>query len=318
MTISASNCHGVDPSRFAVASVVREANEGLATAGQAMPPLGLAGASLVCHHAHIAPGLIPAGTTSVAHRHEELQLEFVLHGQMGFDTASDNQICHGGEGVLIPPLARHSWQTFTPVVVLGVLVRVEGDRGADFVQALASQAGESLLRIGRRDEQPGTSQRLAELLADTSLPWRSERLSTIFQLWLADALAEALPLADWHEGNRPSARSGLQQHGMVAQRAVEFIEANLEHPLQIEDVARQFGLSVRHLSRILREQQKTCFQELLREARLRRAFHLLRQGQVQSVKQAAFSAGFLSPAYFTQCFVREYQILPSSLLRPSA
>jgi len=39
---------------------------------------------------------------------------------------------------------------------------------------------------------------------------------------------------------------------------------------------------------------------------------------VQSVKQAAFAAGFLSPAYFTQCFVREYQILPSALLRPSA
>ncbi len=305
-----------DPRRFAAPTVIRDANEGLLAASQAMPPLRLADAALVCHHAHIAPGLLPAGTSSVSHRHGEIQLEFVLHGQMGFDTASDHQICHQGEGVLIGPLVRHSWQTFTPVVVLGVLVRVEGEQTTAFQQALSRQIGESLPRIGLRDSSH-LGDRLGELLADATQVWRDERLQTVFRLWLADALAQALPLDDWHDGSRLTSREGSRQRDLLAQRAVEFIEANLEHPLQIEAVARQFGLSVRHLSRIFREQQGTCFQELLREARLRRAYHLLSQGEVRSVKEAAFSSGFLSPAYFTQCFVKEYQILPSDLLRPA-
>lgn len=316
MTTSPAGCHGFDPRRLATASVVRDANEGLLAASQAMPPLRLADVTLVCHHAHIAPGLLPAGTSSVFHRHGEIQLEYVLHGQMGFDTASDHQTCQQGEGVLIGPLVRHSWQTFTPVVVLGVLVRVEGEQAGAFQQALAQHIGELLPRIELQEPTP-FSDRLGELLVIASQLWRDERLHALFRLWLTDALVQTLPLGDWHDGSRLQTRGGSRQRDLLAQRATEFIEANLEHPLQIEDVARQFGLSVRHLSRILREQQGTCFQELLREARLRRAYHLLSQGDVRSVKEAAFSSGFLSPAYFTQCFVREYQILPSDLLRPA-
>jgi AraC-like DNA-binding protein len=275
-------------------------------------PLQLPGVSLACHHVHIAPGRIAAGTVSVLHQHLEMQFEFVLQGDMSFATSGASLPCQQGQGVLIAPQQRHSWEALTPVLVLGVLVRADGEQSQAFLRDLRQHSSDGLQLVAH----PAGSQLgfdLVALLAHPGTVWANERLLAAFQLWLTESLAQALPPA-WRENPLGPVRTNAGYQVAICQRAVEFIQANASHPLRVQDVAQQFGLSTRHLSRLLRKHEGLSFQELLRRFRLQHARRLLQHGKAQSVKEAALSSGFASAAYFTHCFQREYQTLPSEVL----
>jgi AraC-like DNA-binding protein/mannose-6-phosphate isomerase-like protein (cupin superfamily) len=300
------------PDVFSSPAFVREANGRLGDAGQRLPALQLPGIALSCHHVHIAPGRIAGGTVSPFHQHLEMQFEFVLQGRMSFATAGGSVTCRQGQGVLVAPLLRHSWQALGPVLVLGVLVRADGDRSQAFLRELRGHLGD-VLQLVDIPSGPQLGDQLIDLLAHPETIWGNERLLAVFQLWLAESLAQALPPA-WRESPLGPVRTRTDYHTAICQRAVEFIQANASHPLRVEDVARQFGLSTRHLSRLLRRHEGLSFQQLLRRFRLQHAHRLLQHGKVQSVKEAALSSGFSSAAYFTHCFQREFQALPSHVL----
>jgi AraC-like DNA-binding protein len=301
------------PDVFSSASFVREANSRLGEAVRHPPPLRLPGVGLACHHIHIAPGQIPAGTISGEHQHLEIQFEFVLHGSMSFTTTGGSVACRLGEGVCIAPLLNHSWEALSPLLVLGVLIRADGDQAQAFLHDLRQHQGNSLQLVSP-PAGPDVARQIVDLLVQPQTIWGAERLSTWFQLWLTESLAQTIPPA-WRE-TVPALKASQPYQATLSQRSVEFIQANLSHPLRVEDVARQFGISVRHLSRVLRTHEGLTFQQLLRRFRLQHAHRLLRSGDMRSVKEAALSSGFTSPAYFTHCFQREFQTLPGLVLAP--
>ncbi len=99
-----------------------------------------------------------------------------------------------------------------------------------------------------------------------------------------------------------------------ARLAREFILQHIDRPLPIKEVARSTGMSISTLQRVF----KGCFgatvMEFVRTRRLELARLALLEDGV-TVGEAAFSAGYSSPANFSTAFQREFGYPPSSCTR---
>jgi len=93
----------------------------------------------------------------------------------------------------------------------------------------------------------------------------------------------------------------------------EVVEARLEDSeLSIEDLAADMNLSRVQLYRKVKAITGSTPVELLRTARLKRAYQLLITTD-KSISEVAYLVGFTAPSYFTKCFKEEYGQLPGDI-----
>ena len=99
-----------------------------------------------------------------------------------------------------------------------------------------------------------------------------------------------------------------------ARLAREFILQHIDQPLPIKEVARNTGMSVSTLQRVFKGCFGTTVMEFVRTRRLELARLALLEDGV-TVGEAAFGAGYSSPANFSTAFQREFGYPPSSCTR---
>jgi AraC-like DNA-binding protein len=93
----------------------------------------------------------------------------------------------------------------------------------------------------------------------------------------------------------------------------EVIESRLDNSnLSIEDLAADMNLSRVQLYRKVKSVTNMSPVELLRTARLNRAYQLLITTK-KTVSEIAYAVGFSAPSYFTKCFKEEYGVLPNDV-----
>ena len=93
----------------------------------------------------------------------------------------------------------------------------------------------------------------------------------------------------------------------------EAVEARLsDSDLSVDDLASDMNLSRVQLYRKVKAVSGQSPVELLRSARLQRAYQLLLTTAL-SVSEVAYQVGFTSPSYFTKCFKDEYGKVPGDL-----
>ncbi len=96
-------------------------------------------------------------------------------------------------------------------------------------------------------------------------------------------------------------------------RFKEVIEARLEDSdVSVEDLAADMNLSRVQLYRKVKAISGSSPVELLRTARLNRAYQLLLTTE-KSVSEVAYAVGFTAPSYFTKCFKEEYGMVPGDV-----
>ena len=96
-------------------------------------------------------------------------------------------------------------------------------------------------------------------------------------------------------------------------RFKEVIEARLEDcDVSVEDLAADMNLSRVQLYRKVKAVSGSSPVELLRTARLNRAYQLLLTTE-KSVSEVAYAVGFTAPSYFTKCFKEEYGMVPGDV-----
>ena len=109
------------------------------------------------------------------------------------------------------------------------------------------------------------------------------------------------------EENEPEAVS------LFITRFKEVIEARLEDSnVSVEVLAADMNLSRVQLYRKVKAVTGSSPVELLRNARLNRAYQLLLTTD-KSVSEVAYAVGFTAPSYFTKCFKEEYGIVPGDV-----
>lgn len=102
-------------------------------------------------------------------------------------------------------------------------------------------------------------------------------------------------------------RTGISHPKMLA--AITHMEANLENPVPLCDIARSVKLSNRQLERLFRERFGKPPSRYYLELRLRRARLLLRQTEMP-VLQIAVAAGFASASHFARCYRQFFKHSP--------
>ena len=96
-------------------------------------------------------------------------------------------------------------------------------------------------------------------------------------------------------------------------RFKEVVEARLaDSDVSVEDLAADMNLSRVQLYRKVKNLTGSSPVELLRSARLNRAYQLLLTTD-KSVSEVAYSVGFTAPSYFTKCFKEEYGMVPGDV-----
>ena len=101
-------------------------------------------------------------------------------------------------------------------------------------------------------------------------------------------------------------------------RFKEVIEARLEDSaVGVEDLAADMSLSRVQLYRKVKALTGRSPVEMLRTARLNRAYQLL-LGSDKSISEVAYAVGFSAPSYFTKCFRDEFGVSPSEVNNEAA
>lgn len=91
------------------------------------------------------------------------------------------------------------------------------------------------------------------------------------------------------------------------------VEARLsESEITVEDLAADMNLSRAQLYRKVKAFTGSSPVELLRTARLNRAYQILLTTD-KSVSEVAYAVGFTTPSYFTKCFKEEYGMVPGDV-----
>ena len=113
--------------------------------------------------------------------------------------------------------------------------------------------------------------------------------------------------SDTPEEDEPAAVS------LFITRFKEVVEARLEDSdVSVEDLAADMNLSRVQLYRKVKSITDSSPVELLRNARLKRAYQLLLTTD-KSVSEVAYAVGFTAPSYFTKCFKEEYGMVPGDV-----
>ena len=96
-------------------------------------------------------------------------------------------------------------------------------------------------------------------------------------------------------------------------RFKEVVEARLDNSdVSVEDLAADMNLSRVQLYRKVKTLTGSSPVELLRTARLNRAYQILLTTD-KSISEVAYNVGFTAPSYFTKCFKEEYGMLPGDV-----
>ena len=118
---------------------------------------------------------------------------------------------------------------------------------------------------------------------------------------------ESSQSSETSEDNEPVAVS------LFITRFKEVVETRLEDSdVSVEDLASDMNLSRVQLYRKVKAVTGSSPVELLRTARLNRAYQLLLTTD-KSVSEVAYAVGFTAPSYFTKCFKEEYGIVPGDV-----
>ena len=101
-------------------------------------------------------------------------------------------------------------------------------------------------------------------------------------------------------------------HCLQVQRAIEHIEAHLDAPLKLHDVASVAAVSAYHFARIFRQQMGTTVHDYIVSRRLERAQQHLHHGEA-SLAQIAYDCGFGSQSHMTTLFRRRLGRTPGEI-----
>jgi AraC-like DNA-binding protein len=93
--------------------------------------------------------------------------------------------------------------------------------------------------------------------------------------------------------------------------ATEYMHANLDQPISLNELSRVTGLSPSHLLRVFKATTTLSPHRYLTRARLERAKDLLARGEAD-IADVALAVGFSSQSHFTSAFRGHYGTTPAA------
>jgi AraC family transcriptional regulator len=234
--------------------------------------------------------------------HAELELGFVLDGQLSYRVGRAQTLVQAGGVILIPAHTPH---------VTGFPARAQAGSLCISKEAVDQCVDAYGLRARLEPGIPGAASRLFALAHRIAAEVSDGSPDAGLAI---EALTEAV-IITLTRGPAPHAHRGA--HDPRIRAALEAIAAHYASPLSVEDLARTAGMSRFHFSRLFREQVgRSPYQHLL-ATRIDSAARLLRARSC-NVTEAALTVGFQDLSRFSQAFRRHLGCGPNQVLRGDA
>jgi AraC-like DNA-binding protein len=109
-------------------------------------------------------------------------------------------------------------------------------------------------------------------------------------------------------------KSGGVATSRYVKRALDYMRANVDEPIDIDDIARSAACSPRRLQLAFRAEFGLTPMAFLKEERLKAAARRLRMGECDDVTSLAHSLGFSNPGRSAGLFRQKFGVLPSEIL----
>ena len=140
-----------------------------------------------------------------------------------------------------------------------------------------------------------------------------QREHVVNSLWNLDMETSPSSSEGGEQEEEDTPPSEGQGEALFISRFKEAVESRLvDSSISVEDLASDMNLSRVQLYRKVKAVTGSSPVELLRTARLKRAYQLLITTD-KSVSEIAYDVGFTAPSYFTKCFKDEYGLLPGDV-----
>ncbi len=124
----------------------------------------------------------------------------------------------------------------------------------------------------------------------------------------ADLVADMCLYAQRRSERSPQRRSisnAIESRNPLLVRAIKLMQANIETPTAMEDLADAAGCSRRQMERLFMKYLNKTPYRFFRDLRLDHGHSLLRETDM-SVTEIAVASGFASPIIFTKCFRKRF------------
>ena len=249
----------------------------------------------------------------VVHGHEFFELVLVRSGRGVHVTESGENVLERGDVFLIRPGNLHRYRELHSLEVVNILYLPErlnmplGDLYEmsgymAFFEVPPGLAGVLHLPQLRLNEAEMTE--AGQFIEMMMREQTEQRAGSVFGM-IAGFMQLVLLIS------RVFTRSCGQEAGDLCRvgRLLAFLEEHCSEPLQVSELARKNGVSVRTLERLFREVVNRSPGEYLTELRLNRGAKLLLESE-SSVAGVARQAGFATSSYFARLFRRKFGCLP--------
>jgi transcriptional regulator GlxA family with amidase domain len=130
---------------------------------------------------------------------------------------------------------------------------------------------------------------------------------------LAQAVAEQFiypRIRDEEEDQRAAIQTRYAVASPRLAQVIATMEATLDEPLSLRDIAQQAGISTRQIERLFKEQMGMGPSMFYLQRRLERARTLLRQ-TLQPIREVAMECGFGSTAHFSHAYKKAFGFPPT-------
>ncbi len=249
------------------------------------------------------------------HWHEEMEIIYVIEGQISLTIQSNEYILSKNEIALIHPQSIHAIRQFkqTHAIYFNILFRF----------SMLSGGSENICRKKYLEPIYNRIVIMPEYLS-LSNPLRSELEPVIKNLtelnWphgdKNELLIKARLLEIMHiiKGHCIKAKNVVKNEGDIykkLKKSLSFIETNYSEHITVAEAAEMSNYSESYFSKIFRQHTGSSFTQYLKNYRLERAAEKLRTTNTH-ISEIAFSVGFNNLSYFTRAFKENYGMSPKS------
>jgi len=249
------------------------------------------------------------------HEHDFFELSFLCQGKLRFETPNHTAIVRPGDVYFMTSGLPHRWSTLkTPLCIAGFHIRVSAldHTGQTMLAGLKERVDRGEFCLSKNRVYKQIHEAIWEALHRVPRsPLLSEKLSTLFQYFVEEFLEQALPASIF---STPPAISTLKPDTVAIskyQQIIDYVNLHIKEPLQLEDIARHFNYSVRHISRLFQKESGISLGLFIMERKLRIAQRLLATTDYP-VKTIALELGYNDVGYFCRLFRTHLMGTPNS------
>lgn len=228
--------------------------------------------------------------------------------ELGGRTAQ--RVIHAGGLFLMP--AQRAFTVSLGGRLTTVHLYVRGAALREIAEEIYSRPPEGLdllVRFGERDElleSMGRTMKTCLGTASAADRMMAEALATSMAVHLLRSHSTA--------SDAPTAPAPAGLSGARLSRVRDYVEAHLDTPITVADLAAVAGLSPIHFARAFRAALNMPPHRYVMDARIQRARRLLDRGQ-QSIAEIAFATGFSHQEHLTRVFKQHMGVTPGAYRR---